>query len=654
MSDSGDRPVFSGLKEKITNAFALLLTAQNTGLVPDNYDGFETGDWRNFRPHYVGKSTEWIRPQISINDSDPISGNYSLQWRGSDKEHEWIMVSNAFYLELPIEVTMDFRMNALDSDWSIGLFLMETYKRYTGIRLIPENRGWMTALLHDLTESGTSIEYADEQLYRLSVKRTGPDAVGAKITAVESGQVLVELDGFSSITPEALGIYVLTGAGSKAILDFDNISIDAAPYRLKSGVWERSPHFVVLPRQPDLEQGQGNWVGAQSTMKKDGRYLMWYRMRDNQERGRGYGFAESTDGIHWKKYDNNPVFTYDPDLYSSSEKISVIHVDGLYRAWFAVNAPGTWYIAHATSKDGKHWDQHGLVIEDTYTKDAVALYVDKTYYLYSIRDNDKVGIHTSVNGVEWELQNTIPMGVHRHIAATYVDRTGEFYLYASGGFAGVSQAVSTDGRRFGPFKQVMEASKVGLDDWSDAGVTYLSFLTDKHGKINDNRELPVYYQARNTWNNNSPGWHYHGSERVVLAGYYDGFYIGVDTTVLPAGGYKYHRFPFGVPKAKSLDIHASREIEIHLKSWQPDARVLGEGQLRVPSSISGHSGQAHTQVQWNIYNLKPGVTYKLELDHQQIAGEQADDQGRVLFTAITSGKNDLISFQINRILNQNN
>ncbi|PSR00684.1 MAG: hypothetical protein BRD48_00180, partial [Bacteroidetes bacterium QS_9_68_14] len=35
---------------------------QATGLHPTNADGFETGDWRNFRPHYVGESDDWIRP----------------------------------------------------------------------------------------------------------------------------------------------------------------------------------------------------------------------------------------------------------------------------------------------------------------------------------------------------------------------------------------------------------------------------------------------------------------------------------------------------------------------------------------------------------------------------------------------------------------
>ena len=510
--------------------------AQQSGLMPQNEDGFETGDWRNFRPHYIGDSDEWIRPQFTINESNPISGNYSLRWQSDGQEHEWVKVSNAFYLALPAKVSIDFRVEADDTDWSVGLRLLETYDRYTGIRLTPRNDGRIEVSLEDLSQQTSVIQAENGNVLRLTISRSGNDDISATIEDIQSGEILVELNGYSSVVPEAIGIVVQTGAGSEAILDFDNITVESAPYRMASGQWTRSPQFVTLPRLPEITQDQGNWVGGQTTMKKGDRYLMWYRMRDNIERGRGYGFAESDDGLHWNKYENPPVFTYDPDQYSSAEKISVLYVDGLYRAWYAVNAPDSWYTAYATSEDGINWEKHGLVIDETYTKDAVVLYVNETYYLYAIRDNVNVGIHTSTDGVEWEHRHTIPMGVHRHIAATYVERTEEFHLYTSGGFAGVSQAVSSDGVNFGPFRQVMKTSKVGLDDWQDAGVTYISFLTDEHGKIKDDRQMPIYYQARNTWDNNIPGWLYHGGERVVLAGHYDGLFPGVKTTVLPNGG----------------------------------------------------------------------------------------------------------------------
>lgn len=122
-----------------------------------------------------------------------------------------------------------------------------------------------------------------------------------------------------------------------------------------------------------------------------------------------------------------------------------------------MNAPSSWYTAYTTSEGGINWDKHGLVIDEA--------------YLYAIRENVNIGIYTSQDGVEWEYRKTILMGVHRHIAGTYVERTNDFHFYTSCGFAGVSQSISSNGVHFGPFRQVMEPSNVGLDDWQDAGVT---------------------------------------------------------------------------------------------------------------------------------------------------------------------------------------
>ena len=57
---------------------------QDTGLHPTNADGFETGDWRNFRPHYVGESDDWIRPRFHVTAEAPIEGDYSLRWTGGE------------------------------------------------------------------------------------------------------------------------------------------------------------------------------------------------------------------------------------------------------------------------------------------------------------------------------------------------------------------------------------------------------------------------------------------------------------------------------------------------------------------------------------------------------------------------------------------
>jgi len=99
----------------VSTAFFMFSTegySQNSGLIPQTTDDFETGDWRNFRTHYIGNSNEFICPQFTINDFNPISGNYSLRWQADGQEHEWVKVSNTFNLELPAKVSIDFRADA--------------------------------------------------------------------------------------------------------------------------------------------------------------------------------------------------------------------------------------------------------------------------------------------------------------------------------------------------------------------------------------------------------------------------------------------------------------------------------------------------------------------------------------------------------------
>ncbi|MEF8797603.1 MAG: hypothetical protein V5A48_14195, partial [Salinivenus sp.] len=491
---------------------------QAAGLRPTSADGFETGDWRNFRPHYVGTSDDWLRPRFRVSAEAPLEGDHSLRWTGGEEAHEWLMLSNAFYLRSPVELSADVRVRADTDDWAVGLLLLESPERTAGLRATAErtilDEGPAAA---STTEVPTGLQ--SDTVYRLTVRLSADQQLRVRVSNPNTGETLVEQAGRTAVQPEALGLFVHTEANSSTTIDFDAVSVEAAPYRVPSGEWTRSPQFVVLPRTPDLAQEQGNWVGGQSTMKKDGRYLMWYRIRSNEERGIGYGFAESEDGLHWQKSAQNPLFTHAPE-HSSNEKISVLHVDGQYQAWYAVDvADGPWQTAYATSEDGIHWQQHGLVIEEGYNKDPAVLHHDGTYYLYAIDgEGESVGIYTSSDGRDWEQRRTIPMGVHRHMAAVYVEAPGEFHLYLSGGHVGVSRAVSSNGLDFRPFEQLMRPSPVGLDDWHRAGVTYLSFLTNGHGHVPDARTLPVYYQARNTLDNNIPGWRYHGSERVVLGG----------------------------------------------------------------------------------------------------------------------------------------
>ena len=611
------------------------------GLLPVNHDGFETGDWRNFRPHYVGDAEDWIRPNFKINDSDPISGNYSLQWRSDDRTHKWLMLSNAFYLNSPLNVSIDFRVRGETDDFAAGLLLMESHDQYAGVKVSQNGAEIYKKGTATIAKPLRGMDIVPGALYRMSVSLSDDYKLEAEVAEKNSGRVVARFETTSFIDPAALSMYIRTGGGANTSIDFDDLQVESSDYLVPAGRYTRSPHFVVLPRLSDVVQDQGNWVGSQSTMVKDGEFLMWYRIRDNEVRGRGFGFARSQDGLNWAKYENNPLFTHDPE-YSSNEKISVRKVDGLYRAWYAVHTPRGWFTAYATSEDGIKWEQHGLVIDETYCKDVDVVYLDGTYYLYSIKDGVKIGVYTSTNGVDFTHRNTIDIGSHRHVAAFYEKKTGLFHLYSTAGYNGVCYAVSENGIDFGLFKNVWNTPAVGLDDWVNAGITYLSFLTDEYGHLDDASALPVYYQARNVWNNNKPGWVYHGSDRVVLAGKYEGFYPGIATRIMPDGNNYYEAFPFLIPKADGLSITAMRPVRVMVDKWNKSGETIIAGSLRGLSEFP-----RQTQVQVKAEKLVPGVNYQFLIDGNPTQETVADKYGNLLFTfSIEQGVE--VNFRISR------
>ncbi len=632
-SISANITLFSLLAFFIVSFFSIpqISYSQNADITPENRDGFETGDWRNFRPRYVGDSSEFIRPRFRVSDRNPINGNYSLEWHGGEENHEWVMVSNAFYLARPMTATVDFRTEADTTDWRAGFYLMEDYDHVSGIQ-IHSGGGLLQSDAADFRIGfNFEEEIVPEEIYRLKLEWDLDRNLKASIMHIESGDLVATARDKTVIEPHAIGFYVQTGEESETILTFDDLSIESGPYYVRSGEWTRSPHFVVLPRTPEITQEEGNWVGAQSVMKtEDGTYKIWYRMRDNVRRGIGYGFATSTYGLNWDKYENNPVFQVH-ERYASNEKISVLKIDGQYRAWYTVEGDGDWLTVHATSEDGINWENHEEVIplDQMVTKDPVVIYVDGTYYLYSLGPRyDDISVLTSDDGLNWELQNTIHFGGlrwHMHVAAYYDAGNEEFVVYATNTGLGFSSATSKDGIHFGAFTREWWPPNVGLDDWYQAGLTYLSFLTNEHGHIQDRKYLPGYYQARNTYENNIPSWLYHGGERVVLAGKFDGIYPGIPTLIKPDGTYLYEAFPFEVERARNFYVRSTDDARILVEEWNPDGEIFTSGTIEHEETV---------QVQWVLKNQQPDTFAEVRINEESGNTASADSKGNILIRTV--------------------
>ena len=104
--------------------------------------------------------------------------------------------------------------------------------------------------------------------------------------------------------------------------------------------WQVTPTPVLTIDQPwELDR-----LFYPTVVRHDGAYLMWYGSYwwDNEDAIRwpttAIGFAVSSDGLEWHKYEKNPVLRPDADLpwethYNTSH--SVIRLpDGSWRIWY--------------------------------------------------------------------------------------------------------------------------------------------------------------------------------------------------------------------------------------------------------------------------------------------------------------------------------
>ena len=132
--------------------------------------------------------------------------------------------------------------------------------------------------------------------------------------------------------------------------------------------WE--PPQVTLP--PDPNSGWEDKVNRNCVLKVDDKYKMWYT---GQARGHSFiGYAESDDGIHFQRIGTEPVL-YCERAWEGFSVMNpcVLYENGKYRMWYAA---GETYepnvLAYAESADGIHWRKSP--INPIYVKDKNAPY----------------------------------------------------------------------------------------------------------------------------------------------------------------------------------------------------------------------------------------------------------------------------------------
>lgn len=203
-------------------------------------------------------------------------------------------------------------------------------------------RGWPAPVWihHMISDDGLNWEQVSPDPVLLT-----QDVPFAKTAALASS-VIVEEDG-------TWVLYFYTWNGSALV---SNGAIGRATASNPQGDWIVDPEAILMPGEEDAWDAGG--VGAPQVIKTDSGYVMYYegltKLGD-----RAVGMANSEDGIHWTKYENNPILM--PELDWEGTRLHQPRVISLDDGWLMVyrtqnkTVGGSMRLGLASSSNGIDW-----------------------------------------------------------------------------------------------------------------------------------------------------------------------------------------------------------------------------------------------------------------------------------------------------------
>jgi len=130
-------------------------------------------------------------------------------------------------------------------------------------------------------------------------------------------------------------------------------------------IWNESKQvFEKYSRAPIMDRSNEDpfTISYPSILNDNGKYRMWYgsnlrwgKTQDTMQHVIKY--AESTDGINWKRSNDIHINLEHPNEYALSKPF-VLKTNGLYQMWYSYRANGnisTYRIGYAESVDGYKW-----------------------------------------------------------------------------------------------------------------------------------------------------------------------------------------------------------------------------------------------------------------------------------------------------------
>lgn len=173
--------------------------------------------------------------------------------------------------------------------------------------------------------------------------------------------------------------------------------------------------------------GKDNWekrVNRACVINRNGKYYMWYTGQDNQYSR--IGLATSMDGLHFQKYEKNPVLLPTEQYEQQSVMNPCViwdEAEGIFKMWYSA---GQKYepdlICYAVSKDGIRWEKyrynpvlkHGSEEYDKAKVGGCDVHkIDRRYVMFYIGyqniDNARICEAESDDGLNWKRKDYNPI-----------------------------------------------------------------------------------------------------------------------------------------------------------------------------------------------------------------------------------------------------
>ncbi len=234
---------------------------------------------------------------------------------------------------------------------------------------------------------------------------------------------------------DSLGVVLYTGETEINVHAgiLTNVNLTLVPTGLGTGsiyiyvTWgNTSTQWTDYENNPVLTSSNTYWdyAGVQQPkiLYEDGLYKMWYLGLANGSVS-NVGYAISSDGINWTKPFNHPVISHgDPGSWDETATIAgaIIKENSEYKMYYVgwSDPYDQWHIGLATSSDGISWQKHpspvlyGTTGWETRIAPSSVLKINGTYYLYyygSMVSNNKIGLATSMDGINWTKYSGNPI-----------------------------------------------------------------------------------------------------------------------------------------------------------------------------------------------------------------------------------------------------